>query len=240
MFGSFLLDPYDRTARLYPAIFTVAPIVGLILGMLQADLKVLEFLLAAAVAGGGAFFVSHFARDAGDRIQSQLFEAWDGMPSVAILRHRDTTIDPITKARYRKRLVKLVSGTKNITVAQERNDPAAADATYLAWSTYLRVRTRNSKRFNLIGIENINYGYRKNMLGLRKSGIALSLISTLGTVAITVTSARSAPPNLQLIVIDEVLFLLFMFWTFSVNRKWVKQAANAYACRLIESVELMK
>jgi hypothetical protein len=244
MFGSFLLDPYDRTARLYPAIFTVAPVVGLVLGIFSPDLKLLEVILAVGVGGGGAFFVAHFARDAGDKIQAQLFKDWDGMPSVAILRHRDKTIDRITKARYRKRLVKMVDGTKNITVAQEQSNHMLADETYLAWSTFLRVRTRGSKRFNLVGIENINFGYRKNMLGLRAWGIFLSALSLVGTIAMTVAYGKidgwTAEVFSELITLDTLLFLQVMFWIMSVNKKWVKQAADAYACRLIESVENLK
>ena len=80
-------------------------------------------------------------------------------------------IDPITKARYHKRLADLVKGAKAPSANDEQEDPVAADGVYSAWSTYLRVNTRDTKKYSLLLQENINYGYRRNVWGLRPIGI---------------------------------------------------------------------
>jgi hypothetical protein len=107
-------------------------------------------------------------RDAGKKREQSLFASWGGMPSVAIFRHRDPRIDGITKYRYHKTLGGLVEGAKAPSVANEEADPSAADRVYQAWSTYLRVNTRDTKKYSRLFQENVSYGYRRNLWGLRR------------------------------------------------------------------------
>ncbi len=112
--------------------------------------------------------------------KKQFFEAWGGLPSVAIFRHRDTRIDATTKARYHKQLSTLVKGTKASSPEEEAADPAIADQVYSAWSSYLRIHTRDTKKYPLVFQENISYGYRRNVCGLRPLGIVVSSLSLAG------------------------------------------------------------
>src|SRR5437016_4780635 len=115
--------------------------------MLSAKLSTLQSLGAAAVGCGGSFLLTQLARDAGKSREKALFKKWGGLPSIAIFRHRDTRLDPITKERYQKRLTELVKEARAPTIQQEQVDPAGADAVYSAWSNYLRVNTRDTKKF---------------------------------------------------------------------------------------------
>lgn len=239
MLGNILMDAYERKARFYPAILAVAPFAAGGFALLAPDLKLVESIGTLALTGGGAFLVCNLSRDRGDRIQQQLFKDWGGMPSVAIMRHQDKRVDAVTKGRYHKALAKMVQGTKAPTPAQEAANPDAADAVYVAWSNYLRVKTRNSPKFALIAFENINFGYRKNVLGLRPFGILLAVLTLLGVGAIALNKGADGPLQYEVVAI-AALVLDCVFWIAGVTPKWVKQAGDAYAGRLFEAVEILK
>src|SRR5713101_427338 len=118
--------------------------------IVSAKLSSLESISAAIVGCGGAFLLSQLARDAGKKGEKALFAKWGGLPSVAIFRHSDSRLDSITKARYHKKLSALVPGVKAPSAEEERADPAAAEQVYTAWSMYLRVNTRDTKKYLLL------------------------------------------------------------------------------------------
>lgn len=152
----------------------IAPIVITVVGIASTKLSALESLGTALAGCGGAFLLTQLARDAGKKREKQFFVAWGGIPSVTIFRHRDTRIDAITKSRYHRQLAALVKGAKGPSPEEEQTDPAMADQVYSAWSSYLRVHTRDTKKYSLLFQENISYGYRRNLCGLRPLGITVS------------------------------------------------------------------
>lgn len=234
---NLITDGYERKARLYPALLLVSPIVITIVGAASTKLSTLESLAAALAGCGGAFLLTQLARDAGKKREKQFFEIWGGLPSVAILRHRDNRIDAITKARYHKQLSTLVKGTKAPSPKEEVAEPIAADQVYSAWSAYLRVHTRDTKKYQLLFQENISYGYRRNVCGLRPLGIVVSSLSFAGgavwlyhlysaTGSVTVESAGAL----------TCVFVILLLWTFWFTPNWVRIPADAYAERLVETI----
>ncbi len=121
------------------------PLVYTAFGLISVKPSLLQSLGAVFAGCGGAFLLSQLARDAGRKSEKALFAKWGGLPSVAIFRHRDTRLDSITKTRYHKKLATLIKGSKAPSAEQEHADPASADAVYSAWSTYLRVNTRDTR-----------------------------------------------------------------------------------------------
>jgi hypothetical protein len=201
-------------------------------------LSTVESAVAGLASCGVAFLLTQLARDAGKGREPSLIASWGGLPSVAILRHSDQRIDAITKARYHKKLATLVKGTKAPVASDERSEPDKADAVYSAWCAYLRSHTRDTKKFALLFQENVNYGYRRNVLGLRPLGIAasaVSLLSCCGWELFAVRTGRNVQSDFVLAGIVALLFLLF--WLFIVSPAWVRTAADAYAARLVETLE---
>lgn len=237
---NIITDGYERKARLYPALLLIAPVVGTAVAMLTAKFTGLQSLAAGVVGCGGAFLLTQLARDSGKKHEASLFAKWGGLPSIAIFRHRDVRLDAITKARYHKKLAGLVKEAKAPTPEQEHADPAAADAVYAAWSNYLRVNTRDTKKFALLFQENVAYGYRRNVWGLRALGIILSILSLVacGVRLYFVHSSTSK--------IDEALggaaafaAIMLLLWLFRFTGDWVRVPADAYAERLAETVETL-
>jgi hypothetical protein len=225
---------------LYPALVLVVPVLITIIAISAAKLSVFQSFGTAAVGCGGAFLLSNLARDAGKRREQALFASWGGLPSVAILRHRDTRLDAITKARYHNKLGTLVKGTKPPTLAEEQADPTAADQTYNAWSTYLRVNTRDTKKYTLLFQENVGYGYRRNLWGLRPIGILTSALSCTIAADWCYQSYRTTGAVREEIAGASLFTLVFLLlWIFRFTAGWVRVPADAYAERLAETIETM-
>jgi hypothetical protein len=90
-----------------------------------------------------------------------------GMPSISVLRHSDTsTFDALSKARYLEFLGNKINAAPP-TAGAEKQDPAAADAFCARCGDWLRENTRNTKKFNILFNENVTYGFRRNLLGLK-------------------------------------------------------------------------
>ncbi len=235
-----LTDTYERKARLYPALVVVAPVIVSAVATQVAKWSALQAITSIAIACGGAFLCAQLARGEGKRREPWLFAVWGGKPSVTILRHRDRRLNAATKARYHKKLAALVKGTKAPTIEQEAADPVAADQVYEAWSQYLLANTRNTKTYALLFQENINYGYRRNLWGLRRVGI----VTTLGCAAVAGFISvrqyrRSGTINEEIAAACAFSVVLLGLWVFRFTREWVRIPADAYADRLIEAVETM-
>lgn len=163
------------------------------------------------------------------------------MPSIAVFRHTDNQLDKITKAKYHEQLTHLVTGTTAPTIEQEKADPSSADENYAAWSSYLRTNTRREgKKFPLVLKELINYGYRRNVYGMRPIGILVSLIS-LVTCAIRLYFVyRSTSQYDEALILAGAFSLVFsVLWIFQFTANWVRIPAVEYAKRLAESVDIL-
>jgi hypothetical protein len=237
---NLITEAYDRQARLYPALLLIAPVVATGVAVFSTKLTVLQSLSATLVSVGGAFLLTQIARDAGKKGEKKLFVKWDGLPSVAIFRHSDTRLDSLTKTRYHKKLAALVKEAKAPTVEQEQADSATADSVYSAWSNYLRVNTRDTKKFALLFKENVSYGYRRNVWGLRPFGIAGSLgCSGVCTVRVYLVYQATGKLDEALAGAGAFSVILLLLWLFRFTDDWVRVPADAYAARLAECAETL-
>ena len=235
---SQILDGYERKARLYPALVLLAPVVALGLAIMLPTLSTIKSIAALIIACGGAWLLSQLARDEGKKGEPKLFEKWDGMPSVAIFRHRDSRIDPITKERYHRKLGGLVKEVNVPTPADEAAAPEAAENVYRAWSTYVRVNTRDTKKYPLLFQENVCYGYRRNLGGMRPIGITVSALCFLGGLGwLGYQYYIGSKLSEAVIGADAVALVFLVLWIFRFTPDWVRIPADAYAERLAEAVD---
>lgn len=237
---NLITEAYERQARLYPALLLVAPVVATAVAIMSAKLTDLQSASAALVGCGGAFLLTQLARDSGKKREPLLFQKWGGLPSVLIFRHRHSRFDSITKARYHKKLSTLVKGVKAPTPEDEEADPAAADEVYTAWSHYLRANTRDTKKHALLFQENVSYGYRRNVWGLRPIGITISaLCSIVAGVRLWFIYRSTGQPGEEVAGALVVSLLFLALWLFRFTEDWVRVPADAYAERLAEAVETL-
>lgn len=236
------LDPYTLRARLSPAIIAAAPAFAAIALLLSWT----QFSLSNTIASAGLvallFALADIARRRGKKIQPQLFAELGGMRTTTMLQHSDTTIDAASKARYVAFLAGKLKETAP-TAAQEQADPAAADVFYTRCGDWLRENTRNAKKFNILFNENVTYGFRRNLLGMKWSALALNLLVVV--ISGCVLYHGSVPfQDIQhvegrVIVVFVVAVLHALYIGLGVNRPAVAEAAKSYARQLILSCETL-
>lgn len=236
--AKLISDTYERKARLYPALLLLMP-VGVVLCLgLGPNFTVTKAICGLLMTCGGLLLLSQIARDGGKRREPGLFTKWGGMPSIAIFRHRDKRIDSVTKAKYHAQMAKLVPGANAPSLEFETADPDAADQVYRAWSTYVRVNTRDTKKYSLLFQENINYGYRRNVWGMKPVGVLISALSVAAAASwLWLLYQSSAKISVELSGAAAVDFALLLLWVFHFTSDWVRIPAEAYAERLVEAID---
>lgn len=135
--------------------------------------------------------------------------------------------------RYYSLLQVLFSATEEIA------SPDQADETYEACTTFLRNKTRVGEKFNLIFEENCNYGFRRNLWGMKPLGIILSILGMLAAGIVAAMSFfvwKTAIP-LSAIACGVGTFILLILWLFLFTPNWVKIPADVYAERLLDACE---
>lgn len=229
------LDAYDRRSRLQPALLSTLPfalsIVPLV-GGLSALWTVTAPLL---VFCGGTYFLAQIARGCGKQIEPELYRSWGGPPTTRLLRHRDAR-NPVMVEHHHAQLARLLPDLQFPSAAEEAADPVHADDVYEAAVAYLREATRDRATFPLVFAENCNYGFRRNLLGLRPQGILATLVG-LGFVVGAILLLGPAIALVGAATLDVVAVAL---WLAVVSPSWVKAAADAFAERLLGAANQLK
>ena len=234
---STLVDPYSMRARLQPALLTLLPACAALLAISPALLEPVRSTLLLAAALGGALLLSNVARDAGKGIESRLWSAWDGKPSMAMLRHRDTRIAASVKARYHKRLGQILKRAFP-TAQEETSDPAGADAVYEAANSWMLANSRDQEKFQALFAENITYGFRRNLLGLRGWVLASCFLALVAIALAYFTPLLPTKPDTIAVLAAATSVPIYAIgFLVVVRRSWVRRAAEAYGFRLLETVD---
>jgi hypothetical protein len=243
-----LFDPYDREAHLFPAVLMLAPALLFVvvaypkalLGDFPKNVVVIVILLALA------YVLSGLARAAGKSVQSRLYDAWGGPPTTTMLRHRDTSLDDVTKGRYHVTLTRMCAGIHWPSATDEAADPTAADATYASAVGVLRAR-RRGEDYALVLKENASYGFRRNMYGLRLSAIVLALLVAALALGLLIAQIHGSPSSARVATIAAdprfglitlAALTIAVSWFCFVRPSWVRQAARDYARALLNTIDL--
>jgi len=226
-----VLDAYSRRARLAPAALAAAPALVLAASSLSALEKqgsIIAFVMASA-----AVVVCGVVRSLGRKLEPDLWRDWGGAPTTQQLRWSGPATTATVQRRHR--LLSALTNEELPTADQERADPDAADERYAIATTVLRELTRDSKRFPLVSVENAEYGFRRNALGLKPIAVAIAFGVWLASVALVVANS----PSPRFFVPLVVGLVALIFWLALVRRSWVRSAAEFYAARLLEALEAL-
>ena len=254
---SRFFDLYILQARLYPALLVLLPalltVIAWFPGLLTSNLGATLVTLAAAC--GLLYLLSVLARTAGTRLEGQLLKEWGGWPTTLWLRHADNYLDAHTKVRYHRYLAKNVPGLSLPTAEDERSDPEAADAAYASAVNWLKEQRRDTKKYPLLFKENIEYGFRRNLLGAKPVGMSLSASALVGTVigwwhqfasphepltfdaTAAVVAGLATAPNVAVIGASLISVIAIAVWMTRCNRRWVREAGDQYARALLATCD---
>lgn len=238
MIGSFL-DPYDRKARLYPALLVIlVPVVALTL-VAPVFSSQLAGLASLAVALGGLMLLSSLGREWGKRKEPQLFKEWGGTPTTLMLLGVTTSLDHVTLNRYKRILEGKIAGLTFLDPAIDDSQPPNAAAICESAVKWLREATRDSKKFALIFAEKTNYGFRRNLLGVRPLAIMMCVLTLLATAlhAWLASTGNLSAVSGQSWVSAAVACVGIVVWGGVVNAEFVKMTAFAYATALLAACD---
>jgi hypothetical protein len=230
------LDQYNRDARLKPALLCLLPIVLSIAIWFQTSLSLLTGAVGVAGTFGLTFFLSRFARAEGQKVQLELVRRLGALPTTIMLRHRDTRLSKETKERYHRFLRS--RGLKVPNEQEEAQDSKAADESFSSSVDYLRELTRDKTKYSLLFHDNIDFGFRRNLRGLRL--VSIAVLIALGLANAFVISFRLSTqaklPWAEL-ALEAALIAALVVWLFAVSMDFVANAGWSYAKRLLAACE---
>ena len=231
-------DAYSIRARLFPAIIASAPA----LAALTLLISWKSFGLSNFIATLGMlvllFAIADFARARGRAIEDKLYAEHGGKPSIIMFRRNDGAIDAGSKDRYRALLEgKLAVAAPSPT--EESADQAVADAFYSQCGNWLRQNTRDTKKFPILFGENITYGFRRNLLGVKVLALCLNAIVVGICIFILwrLSWNSDAPQGSRTAVVLVVAVAHAAYMLLAVSRTAVWDASKAYGRELILSCE---
>ena len=241
-----VLDPYERKARLRPCLLCGLPLVASVVLLMPQLGPIWGSIGGVLLYSGASVWLIQIGRDLGKGLEERLFQSWGGMPSAAMLRHADGRLDKLTKERYRAFLTKSVPGLALASAEDERKNPASAFAGYESANRWLLEQTRDRARFELLFTENVNYGFRRNLLGLKRIGLGADAVALLLVVGVafgswtgqfTSTIKTLAPEWWASLLIAAMHTLALVVL---VRTKWVRAAAETYARQLLATCDLLE
>ncbi|OGU18005.1 MAG: hypothetical protein A2076_13875 [Geobacteraceae bacterium GWC2_53_11] len=237
-------DPYERQARLYPALLAGLPVI-VMATVLYGSNSVVTAASTVAASCGGLYLLANIARERGRRLEPILFTSWGGKPTTQLLRHRDRNIEGPTKRRYHAFLSRMI----NLPFPNKRDEetnPVDADDIYQSAVRWLLNHTRDKSKYKMIFDENIAYGFRRNAYGLKIIGMCMC-IATSGWVLISEGIVKvgeesgvnffpanaSTAANISL----AVSVVMLMVWISYFTKTTIRNAAFTYAETLLRACD---
>lgn len=234
-----ILDIYNLRARLLPAVIGIAPAIAFAaISISWSEVSLPQMIATAAVA---VLFVaaSDIARRMGKRFERMMFVSTGGRPIMTLLRHADPVLEARTKERYRAYLAKQLGEAAPSVEEEEERDPAAADAFYDRCGVWLREHTRDKAKFRILFEENMTYGFRRNLYGLRWPGLALNAL-VVAVCVYLLSPYRiwiSETTRTEIFAVLTIAAIHALYFLFFVTRRSVEEASEQYARQLVLSCE---
>ncbi|MGE3831671.1 MAG: hypothetical protein AB7F76_11820 [Parvibaculaceae bacterium] len=235
------LDAYSVRARLFPAILAAAPAFAAFTLLISWERIALSNVIVTLALVVLIFALADFSRKLGLRVEPRLYAEMGGKPSVIMFRRLDPTIEESIKDRYRAFIASKINQVAP-TVQQEATDLAMADAFYEACGTWLRSNTRDARKFPLLFNENVSYGFRRNLLGLKWSALTVNLIVVVICAALVWHRGIFDINNdlvMRTVVVLIIAAIHAIYFAFVVTKTGVKEAARKYGRELILSTETL-
>jgi len=241
-------DHYIISARFKPIFFTIVPAIVTVLAWFSDAKTVLGGLLTFLISFGIMAFLSGYVSNRGNALQDRLYASWGGAPTTIIMRNTDSTLDPITKSRYRKCLASKVNGLVFPEPGANTMEQHDEDKHYKSATNFLREYTRDKKKYPAIYRDNIAYGFSRNLLALKTEGLWLSgialilnayLVYRLTFAGETIILSIESLLKHYWLQFSSVLtsFIMIIVYSFVINIGYVRGRAFRYAKSLYEACE---
>jgi hypothetical protein len=250
-----LFDSYGRQARLYPGLLTLFPPLLTAIAWFPELISssIGATLLTIASSCGLLYGLAVLSRTQGKRTERRLLQEWSGWPTTVWLRHSSDFLQPQTVARYHAYLAANVPGLRLPSAVEESRGGANADLAFSSAVKWLQERARG-KDFPLVEKENAEYGFRRNLRGMRPIGLVSCLLAaTLSATAILQghrdlavalvdlsgiqcwqALAGVSPPIVGATIVDVIAIA---GWLIVAQDQWVRDAGDQYARALLATCD---
>jgi hypothetical protein len=237
MTGLSFLDTYTIRARLFPAVLAAAPALALAGVSVSWDKLALSQLIATIALGVLIFVLADLARRRGKRVEPIIEQKLGGRPSA--LRHSDDTLDSVSKQRY----LDFLATKLNEAAPSQEDEERAPDVTqrfYERGSAWLRENTRDTKKFRILFEENITYGFRRNLYGLKWPALILNIAVVFVCAVVLMLSyfrQWQVDYSARFLSVIAIAALHATYIFFAVTEQGVVEASKQYARQLALSCE---
>jgi hypothetical protein len=178
------LDSYSLRARLAPSLIAAAPILTLLAIFIRLNNVDLTHLFGTITIMMMILILSDFARRAGRRVEEKIYSKIGGKPTVTMLRHRDNQLDSKIKIKVLRLCGKILKENPPSEEYEQRS-PKEADNFYERCGTVLREHFRQKDASDILFYENITYGFRRNLYGLKRVALTINILAVLFFIAYT-------------------------------------------------------
>lgn len=218
---STFFNTYNLQARLLPLLIVLIPVILLAIYFgVYGNIISIGFSSLFCLSYG--IFLTTLTRPYGKSVESRLFPSKDKLPSVVFL---------TTNQAFNSNQLKRIKDNFN----KEFDTPYKYGSKdfWINVSETIRGSRRDLKKYPLVFEENCNYGFRRNLLGVKNIALLIAIIS-LVVILFNISFLRS----INEIGVFTIIFILFdiMIIVSKVNDTYVIDAANEYAKRLIETL----
>jgi hypothetical protein len=190
-------------------------------------------------AGAIGLAVCGIVRDWGKSLERDLWASWGGNPAARRLRWREAEDEEAVRRLHQR--LNAVLETPLPDRDEEMRSAEPADRRYEDAVASLRALTRDKERFRLVLAENVEYGFRRNSLGLRKVALGVALLALgLGIAVLVWLHDKGQDEWVPWAISVAISITAALYWWRIVTPTWVRRAAERYADRLLEAVHTLR
>lgn len=231
----YLTDKYETIARFCPALFLFLPI-GLLCWLWFPSIRNIgDTIIGIILACGTAALIAKMVGDNGRNKQKMLIKKWGSFPTTKFLRYSDSTIDKITKQRYRLYLKEKLPNVNMPSEEEEKLDPIKADEIYESAINWLKEKARDKEKYYLVFNDNIYYGFSRNLWALKPLGLTISITGLVinGIAMYLMYDYKLKIIPVECYTITILLILSVLTWVFVITSDFVYKAGEKYAKSLL-------
>lgn len=219
-----LSDEYERKARFLPAVLSILPLLpasAALGGPIEHWLEVsLMGLGIGAVASVG---LSHAASAMGNRLQKRLWPRWPHDSPTNRWLHPD---DEATSMQQKQLWYSAAKRLVAIDIAAAVAEGEEIEATINDAISALRSRFWNRPEAERLRMHNIDYGFARNLTGMRLLWMGSSITSALVCWIEYFVGDAVAPSSAFIATLMTIVFIPLAFWTLP---EYVRTKATYYA-----------
>ncbi len=233
----FGLDSHSRWTRLAPVLFVSFPVGLVIISWYPFEPEKWGVFLSVATAAGVAVFLTQLGHDQGETKEKELIRRWGDRPTTTCLSHHSSPLNALTIKRYHAKLRRLRRDLKIPSAEEETGNPQGARQIYESATDFLLERTRDERSFPLLAAERLNYGFRRNLWAMKPAGLSIAAISAI--LCFIRVAYQWEEPDAVAMLSAFVCLVLVILWAIRITPSWVRIAANAFARRLVATLDVL-